>query len=43
MMFEITTDKFAYNNGYGLKVVWTCINSDTPLFMVDEWEGSSDV
>ncbi|KAI6170818.1 hypothetical protein M3Y97_01115000 [Aphelenchoides bicaudatus] len=41
MMFEITTDKYAYNNGIGLRVFWNCINAGTPVFTVDEWESET--
>lgn len=38
LMFEVTTDEHAFNNGMGFRVYWTCVSSGTPVFMVDDWE-----
>jgi hypothetical protein len=42
MMFTVTTDEYAHNNGLGFRATWNCVNSGTPVFMVDEWESSID-
>ena len=42
-MIEVTTDEYSYNNGNGVTASWTCVNSGNEMFMVDKWEGASDV
>ncbi|KAI6211378.1 putative cubilin [Aphelenchoides besseyi] len=35
-MFEFKSDSNRRNNGMGLKVLWTCIDSTTPVYMIED-------